>query len=260
MGPPGGEGRQYGGQGLRINFDVKMTRTSTPSTCTVEAYNLNPSSVALAQEPDTVIELWVGYSLPRLVFRGNPTRNGVRVETRGPDRVLHIEAQDGARAYESARLNISYATQVTLVEVVDEVARQLGLPRGTIRVDEDFVFVNGVTLVGPARDILDRLALSTASDWMVRDGAMVFIGKDEDTGEQAVVFSSTNGNLLGRPSPTDRGIEVTGLIEPSMRPGKVFRVESRDYTGEYTATDVNFRGDSGYANDFIVVVRGTPRS
>lgn len=244
---------------MRVSFDVKMSTSSTPNSAVIEAYNLAPESIALAQAKDAVIRLFVGYDAPLQVFAGNPTKDGVRMERRGPDRVLRIEAADGGKAFKEARVNVSFSTSTTLRQVFDSVSTQLGLPEGTIRLTEDLSFPKGITLAGPARDVLDRLARSTASEWYIRDGALQFVGEGEDTGETAVVFSSIAGNLIGSPTPKDDGIEVTALLAPALRPGKPFQVESKDYNGLYTATDVAFKGDSGYDRPFYVIATGKPR-
>lgn len=256
IGPPGGTGREF--TQLRTTFDITMTRESTPNEGTIEVYNVAPDSAALIQDANNVVELLVGYDVPRLIFRGNPVKDGVRVETRGADRVLHIEAQDGARAYESGRVSVSFSQEVTLAQVFDEVASQLGLPTGTIRTDSSMRFVNGVTICGQARDVLDQLALSNGSNWLVRDGVLSFVGAGEDTGEQAVVFSASTGNLVGSPTVKDGALTIKALIEPSMRPGKAFRVVSRDTNGDYTASEVKFAGDSTQG-EFYVTVTGDPR-
>ena len=245
--------------GFRVTFDVKMSTSSTPNSSVIEAYNLNANSVALAQDRAAVVELWVGYDVPRLVFRGNPTKDGVRMDRRGVDRVLHIESQDGGRAFKEARVNVSFTTPTTLQQVTDEIATQMGLPTGAIRIPSDVTFPKGITLTGPARDVLDRLASSHASEWYIRDGALQFLGAGEDTGESAVVFSSKAGNLIGSPSVKDGGVEIVGLLAPSLRPGKVFRVESKDVNGDFTATDVGFKGDSGWDRPFYVTASGKPR-
>ena len=258
VGSPSETGKSFAG--LRVSFDVKMSRASSPNSATLEIYNVNPASVALAQDSAAEVRLLVGYDVPRLIFVGNPVKNGVRLDRRGPDRVLHIEAQDGGRSYADSRVSVSFTTQTTARQVFDAVAAQMGLPQGTIRVDETLVFPKGIVLAGPARDVLDRLADSLGSDWFIRDGALQFVGTGEDTGEAAVVFSAGAGNLIGSPSPKDGGIQVRALLEPGIRPGKVFKVESEDYTGFYTAGDVQFQGDSGWDTPYYVVVQGKPRS
>ena len=259
IGPEGGEGRQFAG--FRVRFRVKMSRSSTPNDATIEAYNLSPTSIALAQEPTSVVELRVGHDVPLLIFRGNPTKNGVRFERNGTDTVLHIEAQDGGRAYREARVSVSYSTATSAQQVFDAVAEQMGLPQGTIRVPADVTFPRGIVLNGPARDVLDRLTRSLACEWFVRDGVLQFVGQGEDTGESAVVFSATAGNLVGSPTPKDDGtLEVKALIAPSLRPGKVFSVQSADYNGLYVADDVEFQGDSGWETPFYVTATGKARS
>jgi hypothetical protein len=258
-------GREGGGtaktfEGFRVTFDVTMSKSSTPNSAVIEAFNLNPASIALAQDPKAVVRLFVGYDVPRQIFQGHPIANGVRLDRRGPDRVLRLELQDGGRAWRDARVAVSYTTSTTLRQVYDAIAAQLDLPAGTVEIDEDFTFPKGISLAGPARDVLDRLAASTSSDWFIRDGAIQFIGTGGDTGEQAVVFSATAGNLIGSPVPKDNGIEITALLAPSLRPGKVFAVESEDYNGLYVAGDVGFKGDSGWDRPFYVTTSGTPRS
>lgn len=258
LGTEGNPGRSF--RDLRVSFRVDMSRTLTANTCALVAYNLSPESVALAQQPGAIVRLLAGYDVPRLIFRGNPIRNGVTQTKQGPDRLLQIEAQDGGRQLAAARVNVVFKTQTTLAQVLDEVGRQLGLPTGTIRIDGTAItYPNGVTLVGPARDVLDRLALSTSSDFLVRDGALHVIPSDGDTGEQAIRFSVAQGNLIGSPKATDDGIEIVGLLEPSMRPGRPFVVESDGFDGVYVARDVVFLGDSGWDQAYYVQVRGRPR-
>lgn len=258
LGPAGSQGKAF--SGFRISFDVKMSKSGTPNTATIEAYNLNPASIALAQDPNCVVILNAGYDVPRQLFIGNPVKNGVRLDRRGTDLVLHIEAQDGGKAYKEARLNVSFSTATTLSQVFDAVSQQLGLPKGTVRIPSNVTFPHGITLTGPARDVLSRLSASAGCEWYIRDGALQFLGAGEDTGEQAVILSSAAGNLIGSPAPKDNGIDVKALLAPTLRPGKVFYLESKDYQGYYIASDVAFTGDSGWDTPFYVTTTGTPRS
>lgn len=258
LGTEGSVGKSFAEH--RVSFRVDMSRALTPNKASIVAYNLNEESIALIQKPEAIVRLVAGYDVPRLIFRGSPVVNGIRLEKQGPDRLLKIEAQDGGRQLAGARLNVSFSTSTTLREVFDEVARQVGLPLGTIRLDDEgIVYPNGITLTGPARDILDRLALSIDSDIFVRDGALYVIDVGGDTGEEAVVLSAEFGNLIGSPTPKDDGIEVRALLEPSIRPGRPFVVRSRRYNGVYTAQDVVYVGDSGWDNAYYVIVTGKER-
>lgn len=260
IGPPGGAGRSF--SGFHTTFDVKMSKSSTPNKAVIEVTNLGPVSLALAQAPGALFRLLVGYEgdVPRAIFQGTAVKNGVRIERHGVDAKLRIEAQDGGAEYATARASVSYATQTSAQQIFNDLASALGVPLGTVRVPTGLVFPSGRVLSGSVRDLLDGLATSTGCEWYIRDGALQFIELGGDTGEAAVVFSAEAGNLVGSPTPCKGGIEVRALIAPTIRPGKPFVVRSRDTNGEYTATDVQFRGDSGAAAEFYCVVSGTPRA
>jgi hypothetical protein len=134
----------------------------------------------------------------------------------------------------------------------------MGLPTGAVRLPSSFRLSQGVVLSGSARDALDSLCRSIGAEWFIRDGALQVTTAGGSTGEPAVVFSSATGNLIGSPSKTKEGCEVTGLISPTLRPGKPFSVVSESITGLYTADSVAFDGDSGWETPFYVTVRGVP--
>lgn len=256
IGTPGEQGRSL--TDLAVRFRVKMSRSSEPNSAVIYASNLNATSRALLQEPDCVVRLIAGYDVPQLIFQGNPVKGGVRSEKRGPTRVTTIEAEDGGRELREAYVQVSFATDTTLREVLDEVGLQLGLPEGTIRLDATARFPNGVALYGQASDVLARIAAMSGASWFIRDGTIQIVPDTEDTGETAVVFSVANKNLIGSPVPTDDGIEVTALLDPSMKPGRAFQVTSEEYDGLYIADSVEFVGDS-HGDSWYVRVRGVPR-
>lgn len=256
IGQAGTTGRSI--TGLSARFRVSMSRSTEPNRATIIVTNLAPTSRALLQEDGCVVQLIAGYDVPRMLFQGNPVKGGVRSERRGPDRITTIEAEDGGREIREAFISVSFATETTLRQVLDEVGSQLGLPEGTIRVDTSYRFPHGVSLQGQVSDVLDRVAQISGAGWFIRDGTLQIVADDEDTGETAVVFSVDQGNLIGSPTPTDDGIEIVGLLEPSIRPGRLFQVQSEDYDGVYIADEVEFVGgvrDSA----FYVKVRGVPR-
>lgn len=255
-GVPGEPGREH--TALAVSFRVEMTDTATPNTATIVAHNLAADSVALLQRPDVVVELLAGYGgAPRLIFRGEPVPDGVEERQDGTDRVLELQLQDGGRAWRLARVSVSMATGTTLGQVFDAVAEAVGLPLGTLDIDRT-IDIGPTVLAGPARDVLDALAEASNARWSIQDGVLHVIARSGQTSDRAVVFSSSAGNLIGSPARKDGGVEVKALIDPSMRPGRPFRVESRFVNGDFVAREVDFVGGLR-DNDFYVVVRGRPR-
>jgi len=248
---------------LRVAFHVRMSDDSTPNKAKIEVYNTGPWALAAMQDPAAVVRLLVGYDsdggVPRLVFQGEPIPGGVKFTRSGPDSILSIEAQDGGRAYTTSRVAESYGTATTSGQLFAALADALGLPLGNVdAVVSTVSFPYGLALVGRAADQLDRVASISRARWGIRDGALHVWAIGGSTGETAVVFSAGAGNLIGSPAPTDDGVEVTALLAPTLRPGKPFRVVSEQITGDYVATDVEFRGDSGWSTEFYVTARGAP--
>lgn len=270
IGPAGGTGVRVGtgedgSRGLDLDFVVTMTDDPEPNQLRLQVWNPSPNTVAKAQDPDAVVRLTVGHrgddgdGVVRQVFVGEPVPGGVRFAPSGNgDQLLEIEARDGGRAYSLGRLETSFATATTGRQVFDAIAGELGAPLGLVDLDPGLDFPQGIVLLGPARRLLDELVASMGRRWYFRDGALHVVREGDDTGEAAVVFSAEAGNLIGSPAPTDRGIEVRGLLAPTLRPGKVFRVESKEYSGFYVCTDLRFQGSS-YRGRFDVVAKGVPR-
>lgn len=261
LGTSGSTGREI--TDLRVGFRVEMTDDSTPNQARIEVYNVGDWALAAMQASDAVVRLLVGYDsdggVPRLIFQGNPVRGGVKWRRAGPDTVLTVEAQDGGREYSSTHIAESFSTATTSAQLFAALAERLGLPLGYVDgVVGSVSFPHGLALTGRVAEQLDRVAALSSARWGIRDGTLQVWPVGGSTGEAAVVFSAATGNLIGSPVPTDDGVEITGLLAPTLRPGKPFRVVSEQLTGDYVATDVEFKGDAGWGTEFYVVASGTP--
>ena len=245
---------------LRVGFAVRHDRTKNPATATINVYNPLPETISFFEDRRTLVRLSAGYSVPRQIFQGNPILDGVRMEARGGDRILTIECKDGLRAFQDTPLDITFATETTLARLFAEVSTQLGLPLGVpVGLDPTITFPD-YSYSGPAHVLLDRLAAMSESDWLIRDGALFVLDVDQPTGEASSLFSAEAGNLIGSPTRRDRGaVEVTSLLDSSMRPGKAFRVQSEGVNGDFVSEVVTFTGDTGHAGAFYTKVIGLPR-
>jgi hypothetical protein len=112
---------------------------------------------------------------------------------------------------------------------------------------------------GSARHALATLASASGGHAFARDGVLYVIESDGHTGEPytlAPVLSSRGGNLIGSPMPTDAGIACKCLLDPGLRPGRIFRVDASTHAGDYVARNVVFEGDSGFDAPFYATVTG----
>lgn len=259
VGADGAPGREFVSypDSFWMTFEVEGNRLGKPTRATIQAANLNPDSIALFQAPGAVVRLLAGYDTPMLIFRGSPVKNGVTVKREGPTRILQVEATDGGPE-RAARVDVSFATDTTTDTVFGVVAAAMGVPVARLDTGGKTINLsNGLVLHGTCASVLDRFALSMSLRWYVRDGGLV-IEPGTGTGDVAVVFSAASGNLIGSPQRTDQGVEVTGLLSPTLRPGKPYRVQASELSGDYIADYVKFKGDSR-KQEFYVTARGKPR-
>lgn len=253
---------------LRVAFRVTMSKGRNPHTASIRVYNPNPLTLGLLDDgPLPTVGLAVGYGdpllpdggkgIPRSIFLGEVVRDGLRVERAGADRIAEIEAADSPGAYQLNRVALSFPTSVTMSAVVAAIAGQLALPVGVISVVPDVTLAQGATFHAEARDVLDRIAASVGGEWWISDGVFYFSPAGVPVPGVAPLFSSAKGNLIGAPVKKDRGgIEIVGLLDADMRPGKPFVVQSAEINGTYTASDVVFHGDSGFDVPFYVQITG----
>lgn len=260
FGLAGFEGREF--RDIRIRFRVDQKRTSDPHKAVIEAWNLTRESAAILQDPKVVVRLSAGYETPRQIFVGEPIKNGVAIRRQGTERLARIEALDGGKAYQESRVNVTMSTGSTIEQILEEVIGSFGLPTGTIEIPENNLsYPDGVHLGGTSRDVMDRLMESLGAQWFINDGVINVVGTDAPVNVTGPLFSVAGGNLIGSPTPKDEGtIEIKALLDPDVRPGTPFRVESEQYSGDYTARDVIFTGDSGWDTPFYVTIIGTRRS
>lgn len=245
-----------------MSFDIRHTNNSDPSEGKIEVYNLAQETIGLAQQDNAVVRLLAGYQslggVALQIFQGNPITGGVKLERRETDRVLVMECQDGGREIITTHVSESFATATTSAQLFAFYADKLGVALGNVdAIVGTISFPFGFGFTGQPKKGLDRLAEISRARWTIRDGVLQVWPLGGSTGESAVVFSSVTGNLVGDPSVTDDGVEIKGLIAPSLRPGKPFQVESNVVNGDYIATDVQFRGDS-HQDEFYVIATGEP--
>lgn len=245
VGPAGGTARAW--SDLRVTFSVKRTLERKPNEAQVSISNLSRDSSAWCRTKGHVLRLSAGYGgVPEQLFIGGIDR-AERTET-PPDSETKIEAADGGREFRDGRIAKSYAGQVMLSTVLQDLATAMGLGLGFVGTFADVAVTQGLALTGPARDQLDRVCRSLGMTWSIQDGAIQVVLPSGATPEPAVLLTPDTG-LIGSPTPVAdkkaKGkIDLICLLQPSLRPGRRFQLESRDFKGIYKAEDVEHKGDT----------------
>lgn len=245
-------------EGLRTSFKVSRDRKPEPNTLELAIFNLSPATRGVLQGRGFRVVLQAGYAEQvAQVFSGDVVR--FTHEQNGPDMVTKIVAADGARAIRNARVSESYRAGTPVSEVIARTVRALQLDPGNAAAKAAAIadqYAAGYTQHAPAAEELTRLLEPRGYTWSIQDGRLELLGPGESLPELAPLISADTG-MIGSPelgSPAEKGkpatLKVRSLLQPAIRPGQRFQLESKAHRGTFTAQKVTHAGDT-HAGDWF---------
>jgi len=132
--------------------------------------------------------------------------------------------------------------------------------------------MRGQVLSGSSKDIMDNFAEEYGFSWSIQDGEIIITPEQEPLeGDEAVLVTAATG-MIGSPTITEIGVDVTTLLNPRLLPNRGFIIESINAEvtignlffrnvkrttaeGFYKIQEVVFRGDSR-DGDWLSSVKG----
>lgn len=269
--PVDGESRVI--KDLRVNFEINKSILSFPNLCRLNIYNPNADTLAALQKKYTKIVINAGYQGDiRLLFKGE-IRN-VFQNRSGVDKIITVYAGDGERDWQNATFNKTFTENVSISSAIQEVLKSfeevtVGVVNGLPQVADK---LRGQTLSGSSKDILDNFADEYGFTWSIQDGEVIITPVESPLeGTEAVLINAATG-MIGSPTLTEIGADVTTLLNPRLLPNKAFKIESivadiqlgnlffREVNkttaeGTYKIQEVTFKGDSR-EGEWISLVKG----
>lgn len=253
-------------QDLRISFEVTKSSFSYPNLAFIELYNPNEETVSLMTESEPpLIILNAGYqgSLG-LLFKGR-VRNAFSNKS-GTENILTCYAGDGEREWEQATYNKTVAPNLKISDIILELFKSMTeLGDVTIGDTEGLDFpadkLRGQSLSGNSRDILDNLANDYNFEWSIQNGEIIYTPVDKPLSSLDSVLIKQSTGMIGSPTVTEIGAEVTTLLNTELSPSRLFTIESESSQlslgniqfrelkrtraeGNYRAYETVFTGDS----------------
>jgi hypothetical protein len=259
-------------EGVRIEFTVKKDRDKTSNTAEINLYNLAADTRARFRKDDLII-LYAGYSQEtgaELVFAGDMV--SVAHETRPPEVITKIEANDGARRGREKRIALSYSADTSAPQVLQDILKQYGaaikafgtsIPAAKFRDKflerfRDSKYLQGFTFEGRAEDAMEKLGKRLGLTITSQNNELKIIAEDGDDGSPQVVLLSPETGLIGSPErlskreedakekPKEEGWKITALLQPKAEPGGVVAVRSVAIGQEtqYRVQRLTHRGDT----------------
>lgn len=249
---------------LRIAFKVDNNLRKGPNSAKIDVYGVSQDQLTavLRKNRSAFVRLYAGYKgSPSMLFTGSPEKDGVELEFKGGERVLRLSLRDSQRRFQRARLKLNLSTEVSYEEVFEKVLEAMQLPADLISIPDDaaaYRFPRGIAFDDYAENLLDDLAAMAGAEWSVQHGKLLFLPRGQVRSANGPLFSDSLSNILEAPVPTDKGVKVTTLIYKPLKPGALFRIETRAglYNGDYKVRASSFSGDSGWADPYYATYYG----
>lgn len=240
-----------------ISFSISKTNTPSNNTCEITIYNSSNDLVNYLQNNaggSSFVKLSVAYGDQPLkeLFIGAIQKMADEFTT--TDRKTRLICSDGYANLKEKRTARSYRKGTTFSKIVDDMVKDLGLPKGTI-LPPDGELKASRSYNGPLRDIMTNIAKDINYNFSVQDGRVVMVPFNYSSGPNVKLISSSSG-MIGSPSSLDtsagqlknnkeskKGVKVKVLIDAAVRPESFIVIESRAYNGTFKVNKINFSGE-----------------
>jgi hypothetical protein len=255
----------------QITFDVsKMAdnKRSQGNSAAIEIYNLSDSDIKLLESEYLEVSLSVGYRDTgiQVLAVGNVTETST-VKS-GNDYITQLRIGEGYTSLNHEQLARMVSPGTTVADVLEEIRRQMpGVSRGAYtgtNLNNPVVF--GWRLKGSPKEMLMKLCEANNLEYSISCGVL---NVSDENGllskniELATVLNDRTGLIdlpfytsdVGRKPAKDkkrrRGVQFKALLNTSIVPGHVVKLESKWITGFYRVNSARFYGDLR-GNDWYV--------
>lgn len=246
-------------KGLRFAFSISKTSEANPNIGSVTLFNAAQANRALLEEPNSQIIIKAGYAgfginpidpqavlgkdLAEIIYIGDIRLNGIRTERRGADIATTLECSTGILSTDNAKINKSFAKGTTASQVIQELAGTMGLNISQLQTVGADVFLGGLSLSGPSKNIMTDILNKLGVQWSIQDDELHIVKKASVTAEPIVLLSDKSG-LIGVPTKRNNGSYIfKSLLNPKIRPGRTLSVISDNITGLFKPRKVDHQGD-----------------
>lgn len=235
-------------ENLRVTFKIEKTSESSPDKSHIKIYNLNSTSRAFCeidQPGDIKVQLFVGYeNFAEKIFSGD-VRKSTSVH-QFPEWITELECGDGEEELSTATVDQSYAAGTPMTAILNQVLEALGLDKGVQTLTDltGKITINGESVSGKAKDVIDNLAARYGFEWRVQDNAVQINPKAQAVETEAIAISARTGLISDVIKRGKDGLEFKSLIIPTLAPGKLVEVNARLDNGFFKVRKVTFSGDT----------------
>lgn len=244
---------------LHVQFRVFSATTSTLNHAEITIWNLSAKNAMALFKEFTEVSLSVGYGGYRadvegaidsgegIIFQGDICRVEMGKEN-AVDSYVRIFAQDGDKGYNwcmtLATLNEGWTDDDLYKQLMQDLQPFNLLPG----YKPDFKLtpsVGALTMYGQTRDYVDVLAERQNCDWFIDYGKVCFVPKEGYIPSGVVPALSATSGLIGVPTLTLNGVNVTCLMNSNVRNGGAIQIDKSAITQINLITPIQGVDDPG---------------
>lgn len=241
---------------LKMSANIKKTAISVPNQSQISIWNLSEETRSALVRSEARIELYAGQEgqEKELIFTGGLLQ-GV-IERQGNDIITRLIALDGQSSIIRASIADMYEANTPIRDIIIRIAKNL--PGVEVRENEISVKdkttgqemvagYKGISLIGSAKNCLDKLGRQFGFSWSIQNGIFTVI-KDGNFVKSGVVLGADTrlikvSPLLSGPAQQQIGTTIESIYTPGVMPGHSVRVESKinpALNGEYSVHTVSY--------------------
>ena len=250
-----GCGREFRYPDYEIQFRADFTKGGDPSVAIIELYNLAPETEQIFKRGEEMV-LRAGYQGDIGIVMSGEIRH-FRAFSEGVDRVCEIEVHDTSKEYQGKEISESYVSGTTGSQILERVISMSGLERGKIQLVRDAVYLEGRSVDGKIRTVIEKIAKDCGAEVIVVDGTIHVLPPD-GWHDEAVLLTPETG-LIDTPNrieSDDEGSsvlwEAESLLNYRIRAGTLVQIESKYVNGLFVVESGTHTSDG---SDFKTIVQ-----
>jgi hypothetical protein len=221
------------GMQFKMTFDVLVDFGAFNSFCELVLTNMTQATMNLFKR-DSEIIVRAGYADSiDVIFKGF-IKNFIP-DRDGPDTLFRVISRSGTKVDGREPVNVALGKDAKLPDIIDAVVNAMGLPSvyDPSQFDDVKPYPRGYTMSADPERQLNNLATRHGFDWLVENGRVIILTKAATRQSPPRTISQFNG-MEGRPEITEVGADVTVRLDPSMKVGEVFIIESKYKSFEFS--------------------------
>jgi hypothetical protein len=266
------------GIGHDIAFKVEKSLKPEPNKCSIKVWNLNEEQRAGIEELNPITDpvssllkkkqritarkqattgipckLEVGYATKTNQIWLGDLRHG-ESKREGTDWVTEIASGDGEKAWQNARIHVSYGAGTTKAAALSAIINALGLGAGNsaeaaaaLAASTNPVYLQGAVISGDVATELTSFCKAAELEWSIQDGTVQIIDMGSALAQEALYISEDTGMVESPNVDVDGILTVKTLLLPDVRCGRLITLDAADVKGVYRIEKAVWEGDTAGA-------------